>query len=339
MPPSSDATASTPPPAGSGSVLASVVALAEHDGSAWSDLRIAPSDALGLTAASHVLHYGSACFEGLKAHRQPDGAVRPFRSAKHAVRMAASAEQLMLPAPPEALFNDAIDLMVAEVGPELTPEPPGSLYLRPTLIGNENDVLAAGRPSSTAQFFVVAAGMGNYFADRPLTLLVETDVPRTVTRFGRVKCGANYVMALGLIDQARRDHGADQVLFAPGGIIEETGASNFMVVAGGKVITPPLGEAFLHGVTRDSLLHLAPDLGLAVEERHLTVDELVELAQAPDTEVLLTGTAAVVAPVGTLLHDGERVEVKGSIEAPLGKRLKTALTDIQTGDAPRPADW
>lgn len=339
MSPSLDASTSTPAPAGSESVLAPVVALARHDGTTWSSAAITASDALGLTAASHVLHYGSACFEGLKAHRQPDGSVRPFRSAKHAVRMAASAEQLMLPAPPESLFAEAIDLMVSEVGAELTPEPPGSLYLRPTLIGNENDVLAAGRPSKTALFFVVAAGMGNYFADRPLTLLVETEVPRTVTRFGRVKCGANYVMALGLIDEARREHGADQVLFAPDGLIEETGASNFMVVAGGRVITPPLGEAFLHGVTRDSLLHLAPELGLDVEERHLSVDELIELAEAPDTEVLLTGTAAVVAPVGTLLHEGRRVEVKGSIEAPLGQRLKAALTAIQTGEAPRPDRW
>jgi branched-chain amino acid aminotransferase len=154
-----------------------------------------------------------------------------------------------------------------------------------------------------------------------------------------VKSGANYVMALRPTLDAKKALGADQVLFAPGGLVQETGASNFMLIDAERVVTPALTSSFLHGVTRDSLLRLAVDLGYAVEERDVSVDEVVEWARRPDAEAGLSGTAAVLAPVGTLVHRGERVAVGNGGIGEHTMRLRTALTDLHVGAAPDPYGW
>jgi len=287
-----------------------------------------------------VLHYGSACFEGLKAHRGVDGAVRIFRLDRHVRRMQQSAEVLVLPVPPADLLAGLV-VDVVRAGLDLVPDAPGSLYLRPALIGTEANVGAAAKPAAEALLFVLSSPVGDYFAGglRPLTVAVETDQPRTTPAFGTVKTGANYAMALGTTRRAAAAVGADQVLFAPGGRVEETGASNVVLVDGERLVTPELTTAFLHGVTRDSVLHLAGELGLQVEERPLDVDELLAWAARPDAEVALTGTAAGLAPVGHLVHRGERVAVGTGEPGPATERLRRALRDVQTAARSAPDGW
>ncbi|MFW2383521.1 MAG: branched chain amino acid aminotransferase, partial [Acidimicrobiales bacterium] len=139
-----------PPPASKpfGTVFGEVMASVEFDGTSWSEPRMVGTGELILHPATHALHYGSSCFEGLKAHRQPDGSVATFRASRHAERMYGSAERLMLPPPPVALFERMVADTVA-ANAAITPEPPGSLYLRPTLIGTEQNIGAAARPSNT----------------------------------------------------------------------------------------------------------------------------------------------------------------------------------------------
>ena len=120
-----------------GTVFGDVMALAEYDGSSWSEPRMVGTSELVLHPATHALHYGSSCFEGLKAHRQPDGTVATFRASRHAERMFGSAQRLMLAPPPVALFEKMVADTVA-ANADITPEPPGSLYLRPTLIGRDS---------------------------------------------------------------------------------------------------------------------------------------------------------------------------------------------------------
>jgi branched-chain amino acid aminotransferase len=326
-------TATTPPPAPTapfGTVFAPTMAVARYDGVGWSAPQVVALEAFSLHPGAHALHYGSSCFEGLKAHRQPDGSVRAFRADAHVARLRQSAARLVLPVPPAELLAELIDLTVAAAAP-LTPGPPGALYLRPTLLGTDASIGAAASPSRTAILYVLACPVGEYLPPRPLTVAVECDTPRTTPQFGVVKTGANYAMALGSIEAARTRYGADQVLFAPGRVVQETGASNILLLDGDRVLTPALTDAYLHGVTRDSLLRVAASLGWEVVEREVTVEDCLAWIAGPTAELALTGTAAVVASVGTLIVDGVAHQVGTPDAAPRTTELRDTLITIQTG--------
>jgi len=319
-----------------GSVIADSMVVSRTTGGVFGPAQVQPVAPLELHPASHALHYGSSCFEGLKAHRGPDGRVRIFRAAAHAARMRRSAEILCLPVPDADLVVEMIRAAVHE-NLEQVPEAPGALYVRPTLLGVDTNVGAAAAASSEALLYVIASPVGDYFdSSRALTVAIETRLPRSTPQFGQVKTGANYAMALGITARARAD-GADQVLFAPGGDVQETGASNFMLLDDTRLVTKPLDGSFLAGVTRDSVLTLARELGYQVEERSITVEEV--LAWAADGEAALMGTAAVLAGVGTLLCEGVATRVGEGKVGPNTERLRQALIAVQRGEAPDPWGW
>lgn len=323
-----------------GTVLVEHLSLVRWEHGVWDAPKLGPLEPLPLHPATHALHYGSACFEGLKAHRGHDGVVRIFRLDRHIARLQQSAAVLRLPVPPtEMLTTMVVDLVRASL-PDV-PDAPGSLYLRPTLIGTEQNIGAAAHPSEQAMLFVIASPVGDYFAggSRSLALAIETEQLRTTPQFGKVKTGANYAMALGLTRQAADDLGVDQILFAPGGRVQETGASNFLLLDGERVITPALTDAFLHGVTRDSILVLATELGYDVEERPVTVEEVLEWAGRPDAEAALSGTAAVLSSVGTLVHSGQRITIGGGDIGPTTLALRQALTDLHGARRPDAHAW
>ncbi|MCB1001643.1 MAG: branched-chain-amino-acid transaminase [Acidimicrobiales bacterium] len=315
-----------------GTVFGEVMSVAEASDAGWTQPSVVPLTSFTMHPGMHALHYGSSCFEGLKAHRTVDGAITPFRADKHAARLQQSAARLMLPIPPLDLVTQLIDLAI-EANGAVTPPAPGSLYLRPTLLGTDVTIGAAAYPSHSAVLYVLACPVGDYLPPRPLTIVVETEVPRTTPQFGVVKTGANYAMALGRIDLARREHHADQVLFAPGGVVQETGAANVVLVDGDHLVTPELTDAFLHGVTRDSLLQVARSLGWTVEERTVTVDEVAAWAARPGAEIGLMGTAAVIAQVGTLVVGDRRIELAAQEPSKLVE-LRRTLGEIQTGARP-----
>ncbi len=305
-----------------------------HDGVFTGEFEVEPVAPFQLHPSTHVLHYGSACFEGLKAHRGSDGVVRLFRARDHARRFADSAAALCLPIP-EPDFGLALMHAAVSANRDEVPAPPGALYLRPTLIGLDPNIGAAGTPSMSALLYVLCSPVGDYFTGgHALTLAVETQLPRSTPQFGRVKTGANYAMALGITMRAR-EQGADQVLFAPGGDVQETGASNFLLVDEDRIVTKALDNSFLHGVTRDSVLTLARSLGFTVEERDIDVAELPTWTG----EMALVGTAAVLSGVGALLLDGQRHEVGGGVAGPVTQRLRDALVAIQRAEAPDEWGW
>lgn len=297
-----------------------------------------PFENFSMHPGAHVLHYASACFEGLKAHRQSDGTLAIFRLDDHVARMVNSIDQIQVPVPDPALIRSLI-LDAVEANASFTPEPPGSLYIRPTFIGTTPNIGAAASPADEGLLYVLCSPVGDYFAGgiRPLTIYVETKTPRTTPQFGMVKSGANYVMALGPTLDAKRDHGADQVLFATGDDTTETGASNFFLVDDDTVITRQLDETFLHGITRDSVVTMAQDLGYKVEERPISAAELGEWAS--HGELFLSGTAAVIAPVGTVVVGGASVTVGDGQPGANTLRIREALTDLLVGDAPDSHGW
>lgn len=289
-----------------------------------------------LHPAAHIFHYASGCFEGLKAHRGIDDSARIFRLEAHAARLVQSARMLSLPPPPESLTIEMVEATVKANRSEI-PDPPGSLYLRPTLIGTEINIGAAAHPPDQGEFFVLASPVGDYFAGgiRPLRIKIEEEVRRSTAGFGRAKAGANYASSLRTVIEAREEFGADQVLFAPNGLVEETGASNFLLIGDQTVVTAPLSDAYLHGVTRDSTLTIARDLGYHVEERDLTVDDILRW----EGEAALCGTAAVLSGVGTFIHEGEEITVGTGEVGTNTLRLREALTEIHSGKADDPHGW
>jgi len=297
-----------------------------------------PLENFSLHPATHALHYGSTCFEGLKAHRQVDGSLAVFRLDDHVARMRQSITKLRMQAPEaETLRTMIIDAVEANAAD--TPNPPGSLYIRPTFIGTLENIGAAAAPSNSGILYVICSPVGDYFAGgiRPLSIYIETEIPRTTPQFGMIKSGANYAMALGPTLDAKRDHTVDQVLFASGGDITETGASNFFLVDDQRLITRNLDESFLHGVTRASTLTIASDMGYQVEERKVPIEEL--RAWIAEGEAFLSGTAAVIAPVGKVVINDEHLPLGDGQPGPNTLRLREALVDVQIGKTEDRYSW
>ena len=313
-------------------------AIASYKNGAWSASAIEPLEPLALHPAAHVFHYASTCFEGFKAYRWPDGKARVFRLHDHVRRMQKSAASLRLPSPDADQLAGMVTELVAKHLDDI-PAPPSSLYLRPTLIGTLPNIGAAASPSTEALLFVLASPVGDYFSGgiRPLKLLVEDQRSRSTEQLGSTKTGGNYAAALGPTLEAKEKFGVDQVLFCPNGDVQETGAANFMLIGSDEIITKPLDTSFLHGMTRASILALGKDLGYRINERNFTVAELLEWAS--DYEAALSGTAACLTPVGTLVYRGDEITVRDGGGGPNVEKLRNALQSIQYGDAEDTHGW
>ena len=320
-----------------GSVFTELMAVATYKDGAWSAFELTPTSALSLHPAAHALHYCSSCFEGFKAYRRSDGEIHLFRMDRHIERLRQSAQLLVLPEPDANLVRSMVLALVDRSRGEV-PEAPGSLYLRPLLFGTTPNIGAAATPADQATLVVLASPVWDYFAGgmKPLRILMEP-APRSAPHLGVVKTGGNYAAALGPTLAARRKHKADQVLFCPDGEVQETGAANFLLVRDRQILTRSLDSTFLHGVTRDSLLTLARDMGYTVDERIVTVEETLEWVASG--EAALSGTAAVLAGVGTLIWQDREVKVADGTVGPVTRALRAALVEVQRGVAPDRFGW
>ena len=321
-----------------GTLLVDHMAIASYRDGRWSDMKLQPTGPIELNPAAHVLHYASTCFEGFKAYRWADGSIHLFRMDRHIERMRQSARQLVLPEPDATQLAMMVRTVVERCRDQV-PEAPGALYLRPILFGTMANIGAAATPSSEAMLMVLASPVWDYFAGgaKPLRIVVDDVNTRTASHMGVVKTGGNYAAAMLPTISARAQYQADQVLFAPGGQVQETGAANFLLIREGAVLTRSLDSTFLHGVTRDSLLTLARDMGYQVAERPFDIGEM--LAWVRTGEAALSGTAAVLSGVGTLIVHGQEHAVAGGEVGPQTRRLREALVAIQRGQAPDRHGW
>lgn len=321
-----------------GTVLAPTMVVAKYRDGKWSQMEARPVGTLDIHPAAHVLHYASTCFEGFKAYRWADGSINVFRMDRHIERMRQSARALVLPEPDAAQLAQMIRVAVDQNRKDV-PEAPGALYMRPLLFGTTPNIGAAATPADEATLVVLASPVWDYFAGgmKPLRIYVEDVNSRTATQTGRVKTGGNYAAALGPTLEARKQFKADQVLFAPGGEVQETGAANFLLIKKGKILTRSLDSTFLHGVTRDSLLTMARDDGYSVDERVFNVSEMLEWAK--DGEAALSGTAAVLAGVGVLIHHGKEYQLSGGEVGPTTQELRRKLVSIQKGEIADRHGW
>ena len=332
-------TSTTPQSAPFGSILTDVMAVANYKDGHWGAHSLRAVGPIEIHPAAHALHYGSECFEGFKAYKWADGSVHVFRMDRHIERLRQSARSLVLPEPDATQVAEMVTTVIDRCRAAV-PDAPGALYLRPLLFGTMPNIGAAATPSNEACLIVLASPVWDYFAGgaKPLRIYVEEHATRCASHLGVVKTGGNYAAALGPTLAARRAHQVDQVLFCPQGEVQETGAANFLLIKPGRILTRGLDSTFLHGVTRDSLLRMAADLGYKVEERVFTIAEMLDWVR--DGEAALSGTAAVLSGVGTLVRQGGALIQVGSGDiGPETKKLRAALVAIQQGTAPDRYGW
>lgn len=306
----------------------------------WGGPEFVSSDSLPLHPGSHVLHYSSTCFEGLKAFRQKDGSVKIFRMDQNLKRFAQSSKLISLPEIDESVTAQMI-LDVAAKYKDEVPDAPGSMYIRPTHMGTEASIGKAAGASSESCQFVLLSPVGDYFSSEAsaLRVLLDEEGMRCAPHMGMIKSGGNYASALNPIMEARAKYNADQILFAPGGNVQETGAANFLLIDDNEIITKALDPTFLHGVTRDSILTLARDNGMTVSERELSISEVLERSKNPECEAALSGTAAVLAPVGTFIYKDEEHSVGSGSLGPITSKLRQQLNSIQWGETEDTHGW
>jgi branched-chain amino acid aminotransferase len=314
----------------------------------WHDAEVKPYGPMTFDPASMVLHYGQEIFEGLKAYRQPDGSIASFRPEANATRFRGSAARLAMAELPEELFLGSISELLA-VDHEWVPAAGGedSLYLRPFMLATE--VGLGVRPSAEYLYALIASPAGPYFSGdlKPVDVWLSTEYTRSALGgTGIAKCGGNY--AASLLPQAQgAEHGCAQVAYLDAEErtwIDEMGSNNLFFVFGSgddaEVVTPSLTGSILAGVTRDSLLVLAKELGCQVTERRVSGQEWLEgAADGRISEVFGCGTAAVITPIGGVKHAGGEVTIGGGETGPITAKLRALLTDIQRGTGADTHSW
>lgn len=314
----------------------------------WSVPELIASDISAGGIGMNALHYGQSIFEGLKAYRHADGSIHVFRPEANALRFQRSAFRLALPPVPSDIFIGSIEALVRQDQAWVSADPDKSLYLRPLEFGSEN---ALGvKPSDHVTYLLMASPVGAYFPQgvKPVSVWISDDFVRAAPGgTGEAKCAGNY--AASLVAQAEASaNGCDQVVWLDAierSYIEEMGGMNLFFIYGtgsnARLVTPELTGTLLPGVTRDSLLTLASDLGYQVSEGRITVQEWREACASGEiSEVFACGTAAVITPVG-------RVDSKNSGAWTIGDgtpgditmKLREALVAIQTGNAVDSHNW
>jgi branched-chain amino acid aminotransferase len=323
----------------------------------WHDGRLEPYGPFTFDPATMVFHYAQEFFEGLKAYRQDGGSISMFRPDANAARFNRSARRMAMPELPEDTFVRALELLVSQDRDWVPGGEGNSLYLRPFLIATQRG-LGVNHPSSEYLFCVIASPAASYFggngAPKPVTVWLSREYTRAAPGgTGAVKCGGNYAASFVAQQQAVAQ-GCDQVVWldaAEHRWVEEMGGMNLFFVHGGQdagdgsegapqILTPPLTGTLLPGITRDSLLRLAPELGVKAVEDKISIEQWRDQCASGElTEVFACGTAAVITPVGRVKSESADWTVGDGTPGPVTARLREELIGIQYGRLPDPFNW
>ncbi len=336
-----------PDPLGFGRLMAPIMAIAYYRDGAWETPRLTGLEPLNLAPHTQALHYGQAIFEGMKAYRNlgpsfPDSTALLYRPYEHAKRFNRSALRLGMPEIDESHFVGALEQLVATLG-ALVPERLGqSLYLRPTMFGATADLSVV---PSTEFCFLVLATPSDAFFTAPISAWIERHYSRAgAGGTGSVKAAGNYAASFAAAAPLR-EHGFQQLLWLDAvnhTHLEEFTAMNVFVRWGDRLVTPPLSDSILAGITRDSLLQLAKPFGLTAEERPIEIEALLDaIRSGEDVELFGCGTGAVVAPVELVGDEsGLRLPLPSqSTAAELRRRLLGIQHGIDIDAAPDGWQW
>ncbi len=312
-------------------------------GKGWHDPRIEPYHDLTISPAAMVFHYGQEMFEGLKAYKGDDGTNYLFRPDMNAKRTNDTNDRLCIPQVPVEDYVQAVKAIVAVDQDWIPTEPGTSLYIRPFIIATEP--FLGVDVSETFLFMIILSPSGAYYESglEPVGIWIEDDYVRAVRGgMGYAKTGGNYAASLAAQVKAHGD-GYSQVLWLDGverKYIEEVGAMNIFFKIDGKIVTPMLNGSILPGITRNSVLELCRSWGMEVEERKVSVEELIQAQRDGKLEECFgSGTAAVISPVGKLRYKDEVMTIGGGAIGPVSQKLYDTVTGIQLGRLEDPFGW
>jgi branched-chain amino acid aminotransferase len=313
------------------------------EGQGWINPRIVPYGPISLEPSAMVFHYAQEIFEGMKAYRTGDGRIQLFRPMENFRRMNNSADRMCIPRIPEELALEGL-VTLLKVDRDWVPSAPdSSLYIRPFIIATDPQL--GVHVSKTYLFAIITSPVGSYYAGgmSPVRIKIEDrDVRAVRGGTGYAKCGGNYAASLRAGEKAETE-GFSQVLWLDGvhrRYIEEVGSMNVMFRINGKVVTPELSGSVLPGITRKSCIEILKGKGIEVQERLITVQELIEAARDGSLqEAWGTGTAAVISPIGEISYKGESHIIGGGGIGPLTRELYDTLTGIQWGKIVDPYGW
>jgi len=315
-----------------------------HEGRGWGDAAIKKLESFSIHPAAAVLHYGQEIFEGLKAYKRPDGGVNLFRPEENIRRFNDSARRVVMPQVDQAFHLQALKSLICLDKRWVPSESGSSLYIRPAMIATSAK-LGLGA-SADYLHFIITGPVGPYFKEgfNPVSVYISDSSRRAVIGgIGEAKTGGNYVASLYMSEKVAK-LGYTQVLWLDaihGKYVEEVGAMNICFVYGGsRIVTPKLSGSILAGITRDSVLKLAPRLGYEVAEELLDVNEVLrDIASGKITEAFGCGTAAVISPVGKLAFKGREYVINDNLAGPVSRNLYDELTGIQYGTREDSFGW
>jgi branched-chain amino acid aminotransferase len=314
--------------------------VADYIDGEWKNFEIVPYGPIAMSPAISALHYGQAFFEGIKAYKHADGTVTIFRPDKNAIRFNKSAERLCMPTLPEDIFVQSIAAVVDIDRDWIPTKENHALYIRPFMFAT--DPYLGVTPSATYKFVVLVGPVGPYFS-KVLRVKIETYYTRAAEGgMGYAKAAGNYGSSM-LPARKAAEEGFDQLIWTDAkdhAYIEEMGAANAMFLLDGKLITAEAGNTILDGVTRDTVIALAKEWGITVEERKVSVAEIIEGAKNGKlTDAFGAGTAATIAPVGSISYNGEEYFLSDPETREFSKRVFNTLDAIKYGTTPDTHGW
>lgn len=324
-----------------GQFFADHMFIAEYKDGDWGNARIIPFQEMPMHPALSALHYGQAIFEGMKAEKDADGNPIIFRPLKNAHRFNISADRMAMPTVPEELFMNAVDMLISIDQHWIPTAPDSSLYIRPYMYACEKYV--GIKPAENFIFCIFTSPVGAYY-NKPVRVFIHDKYVRAFPGgTGFAKCAGNYAATMMPVREIRK-MGYDQILWLDGiqhRYLQEIGTMNIFVVIDGIIITPNLDEGtILDGVTRDSVIQIAKDEGYVVQEREISIDEVINAYhEGILNDMFGTGTAAVLSHIGDFHYKGENYELPAIEEREISNRLKDRLTSIKSGKAEDLYGW
>lgn len=323
-----------------GKVFSDHMFIAEYENGEWTNLQILPYGPILMSPAISALHYGQAIFEGMKAYRQADGKISVFRADKNFERFNKSAIRMAMPTIPQDVFMQGIAALI-NIDEQWVPTQDGyALYLRPVMFAT--DPYLGVRASDKYTFAVLSTPTGPYYS-KALKVKIETEYTRADEGgVGFAKTAGNYGRSIFPFAEAAKE-GFDQLIWTDAStheFIEEAGTANLIFVIDGKVVTPSIRNTVLDGVTRDTILQLARKAGYEVEERRVSVKEVIEgIENGKLTDAFAAGTAATVTPIGQISYEGKLYTLTDPATRTVSAGIAKTLNDIRYGLADDELGW
>lgn len=323
-----------------GRVFSDHMFTADFEDGAWKNFQVVPYGNIEISPAASSLHYGQAIFEGIKAFKQPDGKIAVFRPYKNFERFNISAQRMAMPSVPEAVFMQGLEQLI-QLDRAWVPSGEGhSLYIRPVMFAT--DPILGVHASANYKFVILTGPAGAYYA-KPLKVKIETHYARAVEGgVGYAKTAGNYASSL-LPTKLAQQEGYDQLIWTDAkdhAYIEESGTTNVMFVINDTLLTPSTRDTILDGVTRHSILDLARAWGMKVDERRVSVAEVLDAAKKGILQDAFgAGTAATIAHIAEITYEGETYTLPNPQEREFSNKALNALKNIRYGLSPDEFGW